>query len=348
MALPADLTGASSFVNGVYWIGKDGNVWVKGNQGTNAAGRADANTDNYWQAKGYELINDPSAAASSPASASSGDGGASAKAAAAEAAKIAANTASRNAVQQGIDSLGTELNTGYGNIDNDYNSLLSKYDKETAKNQAQYDSSTVQNNENLQKGKQNALTGAAQGYRGLRSTLASLGALGGDGAKLAGRAASTAANQDIGAAADTFATNAQNLDTAWGDYQDEDADRRAEAATQRNNQRTALEGRIASKRQGYYNDMAGKWGDIGRGDDAAHWLRAAGDLNNEIASKTATAATPFSARSAAFTPGTLESYLAGAGDMTVETADGGIEGGSAPTVLAGRKRDEKKTAAATV
>lgn len=50
--------------NGSFWIGADGNVWVAGANGTNSAGRADANTNQYWQSQGYQPIADPSGSAS--------------------------------------------------------------------------------------------------------------------------------------------------------------------------------------------------------------------------------------------------------------------------------------------
>lgn len=46
-------------INGAYWVGNDGNVYVKGAQGTNAAGKADANTNTYWQSRGYQQIANP-------------------------------------------------------------------------------------------------------------------------------------------------------------------------------------------------------------------------------------------------------------------------------------------------
>lgn len=45
--------------NGVFWIGRDGNVWVKGSGGTNSAGRADGNTISYWTSRGFSQIADP-------------------------------------------------------------------------------------------------------------------------------------------------------------------------------------------------------------------------------------------------------------------------------------------------
>lgn len=258
-------------------------------------------------------------------------------------AKPQLNQAAVDATYKAVDSLGVEQDTGYRNIDDSFNSLLSRYNKESAANEADYTEQTETNTGNLQKNKQNALIAAAQGRRGLRGTLSALGALSGDGSVLADRAVTTAANQDIGEAADTFATNAQGLDKAIKKSREEDADRRAEAETTRNNQRTALEGSIAAKRQNYFQKLAEIFGQAEQTGAANDWLTKAGNLNNEIASKTRVASTAFAPRSAAFTPGDLESYLAGAGDMTVDVTAGGTGEGANPTSLvAGRKRKEER------
>ena len=55
--------GKSSPNTGVFWIGADGQVYVKGHQGTNAAGRADGNTASYWGSRGFTQIADPNAPA---------------------------------------------------------------------------------------------------------------------------------------------------------------------------------------------------------------------------------------------------------------------------------------------
>ena len=266
-----------------------------------------------------------------------------ARAAAEAAAKRAQNDAARSNTQKAIDSLGIELDTGYRNINDERNSLLSRYDRERSTNEADYNDQTVTNNQNLLRNKQNALQAAAQGARGLRGTLASIGALGGDGIKLANRAVTTSANQDIGEAAETAATNAQTLDKAWGRFQEEDTDRRNELETQVRNRRTALEGSIDTKRQGYFQKMAELFSEIGDAGSASRYLNMAGDLNAPIAQKSAVVAAPMVARTAAFTPGSLSEYLAGTGDMTVQTQAGDATGmGTAPTsILAGRRRDER-------
>lgn len=368
--------------NGVFWLGQDGNVWVKGAQGTNSAGKIDANSGQYWTKQGYSMISDPNrnpgggnvsgsladdrgtgyggqvdtghnpayAGGSVPSgstSYSSGDGGAAARQAAQDAARRAANEAARNNTQKAIDSLGTELNTAYGNIDRESASIRSRYDNEAARNEADYKGETVNNNQSLLKNKQNSLQAGAQGARGLRSTLASIGALGGTGLQLANRAVTNSVNQDLGEASETAASNAMQLDKAINRFRDEDKDRRQELETQARNQRTAAEGRIESKRQNYFQKMADLFAAIDDSGNATSFLNRAGDLNQTIAQKTAVAATPFTRRAAAFTPGDLAEYLAGTGDMTVETTAGDATGlGTSPSsILAGRRgqgKDEKK------
>lgn len=46
--------------NGVYWVGQDGKVYVKGGSGTNDAGAYDGNSDAYWNNQGFYRIQDPS------------------------------------------------------------------------------------------------------------------------------------------------------------------------------------------------------------------------------------------------------------------------------------------------
>lgn len=340
---------------GVYWIGQDGKVYVSGSQGTNAAGVADSNTQQYWSSRGYQYIPDPNPPLNTDltganwidtgGAATSGGGGYSGGGGAAAAPARTVNTAAVANTQKAIDSLGVEAETGNQNIADSYGSVIGKYDRESGKAEGDYTEQGITNNKNLIKNKQNALVAAAQGRRGLRGTLASLGALSGTGAELADRAVTQGANQDIGEATDTATTNAISLDKAIGNFRDEDKDRREAAQTEQTNQRTALEGSIAAKRQQFYQKMAELFSEGGNEGESANWLNRAGDLNNEIASKTRVAATPFTERTAAFTPGDLESYLAGTGDMTVSASNGVSSPLGTPTILAGRKKKKEEEAA---
>lgn len=341
----------------VYWIGQDGNIWLKDQSGTRNVGPAGADvvrpdaTGFYdpWADPRFDTpmrfnatqINDPvnpRQVAGARTTAPSGG-------TAAPAPKVL-NQAAVNATQAAIDSLGTEEQVGAQNIEDSYASLVGRYDRESRQNETDFGEQTTTNTQNLQKNKQNALLAAAQGRRGLRGTLASIGALSGSGIDLSNRVVTRSANEDIGGAGESFATNAQTLDKAIGRFREEDKDRRSEAETTRTNQRTALRGNLASKRQQFYQKMAEIFAGADRTGEADTWLGRAGGLNQEIAANSRVAATPFAARAAAFTPGTLESYLAGAGDMTVDV--GGGAGGRSPTsILAGRRRRREEEERAT-
>lgn len=254
------------------------------------------------------------------------------------------NQAAVDNTRKAIGSLDKEQQVGYQNIDDDFNSVISRYDLEKSQNRADYDEGNVTNNQNLQKNRQNALVSAAQGLRGLRGVLASIGALNGDGSFLANRAVTTEANQDLGGAQETAAVNARNLDKAWNRFGEEDEQRRADARTSRTNSRTALEGSILGKRQGLLQKLAELFGDADNTAEATKYLNEAGDLNDPIAQKTRVQASPITAKAAAYSPGELETYLAGAGDMTVGV-QGGAPGAGGPTaVLAGRNagRDDER------
>lgn len=263
-------------------------------------------------------------------------------AAAADAAKRAANVAARDNTQRAIDSLDTELNTQYSNIDGSYNGVTGQYDREAQKVAADHEEQTVTNNNNLSQDRQNALLAAAQGRRGLRGTMSAMGALSGDGIKLADRVVTEGANDDIGAATDTAATNAISLDKAKSNFDEEDKQRRAEASTARQNSRTAAEGAVLSKRQQMLQKMAELFAEAEDGGSATRYLNEAGALNEGIAQKTAVAAAPIVAKSAAFTPGKLGEYLAGAGDMTVEVGAGAPGGANPTTILAGRNGTRRR------
>lgn len=330
----------------VYWIGQDGNAWYKGDDGVvKNYGMADAGSDDsqvriYKEGYGNlsipaTRIDDPNRPADQPAPTTSGDGGST---------KPVLNQAAIDNTQKAISSLDTELGVGYKNIDDDFGSIIGRYDQERNRTRGEYEEEGVSNTNDLQRNKQNALVSGAQGLRGLRGVLASIGALSGDGSSLANRAVTAEANQDIGGATETAANNAVALDKAWGRFDEEDQDRRREAETNKVNNRTALEGEVAGKRQSFFQKIAELYGEAGNTGEATNWLNKAGDLNNEIATKRARVATPFTAKTAAFTPGELENYLAGAGDMTVEVAPstpGGGPGGPS-TVLAGRGREDEE------
>lgn len=328
-------------VSGKYWLGSDGNYYLRANNvnGVVNLGKSPSQNQSFTtfaNSGQYQQMDDPNPQTPKVTTTTAATGGSG------SGTKKVDNTAAISNTQKAIDSLGTEQSVGYSNVDNNYNSVIGEYDADAAKATADYQEQDVTNNTNLLKNKQNALAAAAQGRRGLRGTLSAIGALSGDGTKLADRAVTESANQDIGGAVDTFATNTQSLTKAQRDFEDDDKKRRAQAVTERDNNRNAVDAQVLSKRQNYYQKMADLFSENGDQGNTNSWLNKAGDLNNEIASKGVVNATPFTRTKASFDPASLENYMAGAGDMTVQVQGGdqGL-GRGVTTIAAGRKKERE-------
>jgi len=339
-----------------YWIGQDGNIYFgSGQEGAPVQnyGAADGSNGGQYRAEGNTLvdrfadyagqpgsitnatrIDDPALGGGQVLGQTTGGG------AQAAPAKVL-NQAAVDNTNKAIGSLDTEQQVGYQNIEDDYGSVIGKYDLERGNNKADFDEGIITNNQNLEKNRQNSLVSAAQGLRGLRGVLGSIGALNGDGTRLANQAVTNEANTDLGGAQETAATNTQALNKSWDRFGEEDKQRRAEAQTSRGNSRTALEGSILGKRQGLLQKLAELFGEVDNTSEATNYLNQVGDLNEGIAQKSRVQSSPIVAKSAAFNPGEMDSYLAGAGDMTVGVQNGAV-GGSAPKVLAGRNLQDEE------
>lgn len=251
-------------------------------------------------------------------------------------------SAARSATQQALDALGTSLDTSYGNIDSEYGDLISDYDLDVGRVNQDYDRESGTNTNNLLRNRQNALMAAAQGRRGLRGTLASLGALSGDGSFLADQAVTTAANSDLGGAQDAYKTNFTNLETAKTRFEEDDLKRRQDAEAAKEGQREVARRENLERRQTLLEKLASLFSDAGMNNEAAQYLSQSGGLNQEIASLGGVIGSAFTPGQAQFSPAALENYLAGAGDMSVRVqgGDNGAIGGPAP--VAGRFGDERK------
>ena len=225
--------------------------------------------------------------------------------------------AKRSAIQQAIDSLGSEEEVAMSNINNKRDSTLGSYDAEKTANEKDYSTQSTTNRQNLQKGKQSSLMAGAQARKGLLATLSSLGAGNGTGAVLANKAVADSVKSDLGGATDTYATNASSLDSAIGKFRDEDALRREQLESDVETNRRASKGKILAKKQGFLQDMAEAFATAGNNANASKYLGEAGDLNDAIARSGAEAASPIASKMARYEAPSMSSYQSGAGDSTV-------------------------------
>lgn len=305
--------------NGVYWLGADGQVYVKGSQGTNAAGKADANTVNYWNGKGFQQIADPNPPKqAAPANPNNTGGG-----------TVIPDKSADIAFQQGqADSADTYQTSGLGAVGNKLGSVLGLYSADDANAKAAYTTNTNQNQNNLQKNKQTALVNAAAGRQGLNGTLASLGALNGTGITLANRAVEKGANDDLAGADDNYDTNAKALDDSFGEYQDEEKKREDAARQAADDASLGVKNTAASNKASALKSIADDYSDMGDKANATKYQQLASALLPTIASTAVPTSGPVYS-GGAYTPQSLASYLAGNASTNVAvtpSANGGLPG----------------------
>lgn len=196
---------------GDYWVGTDGNVYVKagGVQGANGAGVDEVGKNNPslltdLKTYGASQIQDPNAPA--PAATGGGTGGGSSTS--------GGGTLSQSVIDAVMKSIANDVAQNSGN----YATALKTNQQNQANGDAQYRTDIVNNTEGRAQSIQQAEQGGAQGLQGLDAVLASLGALNGTGSVLAGRAVANTTNNDIGGANQTFQTNDQAIKNARGAY----------------------------------------------------------------------------------------------------------------------------------
>ncbi|TXH12301.1 MAG: hypothetical protein E6R03_13095 [Hyphomicrobiaceae bacterium] len=222
-----------------------------------------------------------------------------------------------------------------------YNKNVLAYDAEDANDLANYQKQVGQNEGNLAANRWAALLQAAQGGRGLRAVLGSLGALAGTGSTLADRAVTGAANKDIGEAGDTFETNADQLNTAWQETERQQRQRREDAVAARDNELKAADRDWASSKQGILTQLANLFG-VGTSRGNTYASEAA-SLYPTIASNTQQSVAGYQAASPLYSQQALDTYKGGVSDLTVGARTGGVAGGTPGPLVAAptRRRDEE-------
>lgn len=325
--------------NGVFWIGSNGQVYVKGAKGTNAAGAADGNTAQYWSSRGYSAINDPNAPAArtdAPGdpnnSAGSGGGGA----------PVYADKSNDRAIQMaGLSATDQQEAGGIAQIDKTLASIMGGYDTEAEANTKNYTDQSNNNQNQFQTGKQTSLVNAAEGRRGLLGSLASIGALSGDSLRLANNAVQHGANQDLSGASQTYATNQSGLDTSLNTFKAADKSRRNNANTQADNGKMGVHNSAATARQNFYTSLANDYEAEGNTGSAKEYTGKAAALYPSIA-QTSIPASNLAPETAAYTPTTLANYLSKGNTLVKADAPATTAGGLVvPGLVASTKKQNE-------
>ena len=302
--------------NSVYWVGADGNVYLKNGTNVRNVGSPINLMPNGFDSKGVSAvatrINDPNPpAASAPANPNNTGSGSSGTQPADKSNDIALQNA-------GLGAVDSQTAAGIAAVDKALGSLTGQYDTEATSNEGNYKTQSDTNQNNLQANKQTALVNAVQGRQGLFGTLASLGALNGSGIDLANRAVQQGANADLTGAAGTYATNQSGLDTSINAFRTADKERRQQAATAAEDAKTNVQNEGNKSKQAFYSNLANDYAAEGDSGNAKKYTDLASSLYPSIAS-TNVPSTNLGYTGAAYTPSTLASYLSTADNTTVAT-----------------------------
>lgn len=240
---------------GVFWRGADGKVYVKGDRGTNAAGGWDANTQGYWGSRGFREIPDPMRQGGNTQNnqRTSGSG----TAAATQNYDVSLYDQAINNNQSATGALDTQLNTGYGNIDTDYNNQVAALDKAFNRNTQDYTTNKINTTKENQSARSNIDFATGQRANALQRLLGSKGAGSSSAARVAAPyAAAVEGTQQLNQVGDAYAQNMTGLDTTYKKYSEDVADSRTSLEAQKKTNRAELERTVAQKRQELLTNLA--------------------------------------------------------------------------------------------
>ena len=323
--------------NQLYWVGSDGNVWFRdstgkvSNQGTPIDLMDNGFNSSMFSAEATR-INDPNPGRVSTTDMTYGSSGGS------SAPTYKDTTAARNATQVSIDSLGTVLNNALTGADGEYNSVIDAYNSEDAENLTKYKGDVEKNEISRDEGTQASLLSAARGSRGLYSTLASLGALGGTGRTLANRAISTEANAELGEGEKSFETNVSNLFNSRSALEKQEKQRRLDAEKIKTDAKQSAEFDYYKGNQDLAKEMAGLWTDAGNTAEAGNWLNRSSTYTPEMAKRTKVTPGQYAKTPLAYSAPEMSKYLGGQSSTAVNVAANSPINGALYTST--KKRDE--------
>lgn len=125
-------------------------------------------------------------------------------------------------INNNLGSLDSQLQNNLDAVKGEYDQYKNEQQSSYDQNKNDYDKSTLQNLQNLETNRNDITNRASSGLRGLLRVLGAMGAGGGSVARYEAPNMVTAqANQEMNNANQTYATNQQNLDTDWGNYENE-------------------------------------------------------------------------------------------------------------------------------
>lgn len=217
LPIPARRPAAPQSGNGVFWLGEDGNVWVKGGQGTHSAGRWDGNTADYWMSRGFSHIANPNRSAGVATAGGErggygyfggGGGGYSAPAKKLDQDQI-------NSLNGLLGVYDAKRNTQREKARLTHDAHVNEKQEERTKEKKKYDGKKLSTMQDFGMAKNDTDINTRNTLEGLISSLSTMGV---GGSRALARRILSSANRSNRQANATYAKNSQALDTAWNEF----------------------------------------------------------------------------------------------------------------------------------
>lgn len=280
----------------VYWVGQDGNIWLKNANGTFNQGPA-ANstltgtsyTDPYYdpgqtpQTLQATRIADPLAPTST----------ASAPSSATVSAPKVFNQAGAENTQRTIDQIPELLRNALLAEGANYDNTVGGFSAAEGAQRDTYGKSTVTNQQNYDANFMDSIRSGIKGLGGLMSLLRGTGAGGGTAQDIARDTVGGVTAQDIRGGADTRDENQTALDSSLSTFLTDLKTKRTAAGDTRANNERAIRRDSNTQLQDLFGKMAGFYGDVGNTAGANDWMGRAGALTPQIAADSNTQVSPY-------------------------------------------------------
>jgi hypothetical protein len=333
----------------VFWVGADGNVYLKGDNSVNGGattniGSASQNkivgngagleSNTLSQSIEAQQIADPNAPASSAPSNPTGS------------TTPALDTASVANTNLAIQQIAPLLAAALGNENTNFTNTQAQDDAQQQQQQAAYDTGTTTNQQNYDSNFMAAIRAGIQGLHGLFQMLRGTGAAGGTAEDQARNVVGNQTSSDIQTGEQTQKQNQTSLDSTLSQFLTNlQLKRQQDADTHANNVK-AIQSASDTQLQDLYGKLAGYYGTAGDTANYNKYMGEAGGLTPQIAQATMTHTTPYDTTPVAVQAPQITAFTAPTQPSVVSTAPDNSQIGSGIFTLA-QANNKKNTNSTT-
>ncbi|MES2367784.1 MAG: hypothetical protein V4563_18045 [Pseudomonadota bacterium] len=326
-----------------WWVGGDGNVWIKDGSGTRSMGNQ------------YTLGNDGSALF---------DGGGLISAARINdpnpqktvtntaptqtVAKPVLNQAAVNNTQATIDQLPAILQAALQSEDTTYGNTTSGYNAAEGTQRKTYDASTTTNQQNYDSNFMDSIRAGIKGLGGLMALLRGTGAAGGTVDNQVKDTVGGVTANDIRGGADTQKENQGQLDSSLSTFLTDLEQKRKQADDTHVNNTRSIQRDNATQMQDLFSKMAGYYGDAGMTGQANDFMGRAGALTPTIAANTATQVSAYDTTPVAVQAPQLTAFAAPTQPNVLAAPSDGQVGSGIFTISNNKRKDSTTPAPVAV